>query len=76
MPVEERRDRVRRIEPLTEVAAREAGAACARSRTRDIVDASVVVSAIVRDDLIVTSDGDELEQIAQALGRRVRLHRL
>src|SRR4029453_7211249 len=41
------------VEPLTERVGRAAGAACARARTSDVIDASVVVGALLRDDLIV-----------------------
>jgi hypothetical protein len=65
-----------RVEDLDEVRARAAGSACARSGTRDVVDASVVVGALARDDLVVTSDPDDLRRIAEALGRTIRLHRV
>ena len=61
------------IEPLDEKGARAAGVACARSGIADIVDATVVLGALARDDLIVTSDPDDLSRIAEALRRRVRL---
>ena len=64
------------IEELTEARARAAGVACARSRTRDVVDASVVVGALARGDLVVTSDPDDLRRIAAALRLSLRLHRI
>jgi predicted nucleic acid-binding protein len=63
-----------RIEPLTESQARSAGAALAASDSSDLVDAAVVVTALVRDDLIVTSDPDDLRRIAAALGRDLAVH--
>jgi hypothetical protein len=63
-----------RFEPLTETASRSAGAACARSRVSDVVDASVVVGALVRDDVVVTSDPDDLDVIAKALGSDLGMH--
>src|SRR5579862_4626821 len=45
-----------RFEPLDELTSRLAGAACARSKRSDIVDASVVVVAIGRGDVVCTSD--------------------
>jgi predicted nucleic acid-binding protein len=65
-----------RIETLTEAGARAAGHACARSGTRDVVDASVVCGALARGHLVVTSDPDDLERIAAALGRRLPMHRV
>jgi predicted nucleic acid-binding protein len=63
-----------RIEPLSEFEARSAGAALAASGSSDLVDAAVVVTALVRDDLIVTSDPDDLRRIAAALGRDLAVH--
>lgn len=63
-----------RVEPLTESQARVAGAALAASDSSDLVDAAVVVTALVRDDLIVTSDPDDLRRIAAALGRDLAVH--
>ena len=64
------------IEELTEERARAAGVACARSRTRDVVDASVVVGALARGDLVVTSDPHDLGRIAAGLRLSLRLHRI
>ena len=64
------------IEELTEARARAAGVACARSGVSDIVDASVVIGALARDDLVVTSDPDDLRRIAAALRLPLRLHRI
>ena len=65
-----------RFEALTEAASRAAGAACARSKRRDVVDASVVVGALVREDVIFTSDPDDLAAVASALGKRLVLQRV
>jgi predicted nucleic acid-binding protein len=62
------------IAPLRESEARAAGVALARSRSSDLVDAVVVVTALIRRDLIVTSDPDDLRRIASAVGGRVSLH--
>ena len=51
------------IEPLDERLARAAGRLCGLTGTRDIVDASVVVGAVVRGDVILTSDVDELRRL-------------
>jgi hypothetical protein len=60
-----------RIEVLDEARARSAGAACRVSRTSDVVDASVVVGASARGDLVVTSDPADLAVFRDAL--RVQL---
>jgi hypothetical protein len=62
-----------RVEPLTEAASRAAGAACARSKRPDVVDASVVVGALLREDAVFTSDPGDLAVIASALGRRLAI---
>lgn len=62
-----------RIEELDEARARAAGMACARSHTADIIDATVVVGALARGDLVVTSDPDDLERIAGGVGGRLLL---
>ena len=63
-----------RIEPFTEQRARSAGAALAASGGGDLIDAAVVVSALTRDDLVVTSDPGDLRRIASAIGRYIELH--
>jgi predicted nucleic acid-binding protein len=64
------------IEELDEQRARAAGVVCARSRTRDIVDAIVVAGALARADLVVTSDAGDLERLSSALGASVRTYRI
>lgn len=63
-----------KIEPMTEQLAREAGAACAAAKTSDVVDATVVVSALARGDLVVTSDPGDLAHLADALNMPINLH--
>jgi hypothetical protein len=63
-----------RIDALTEAAGRACGAACARSRRSDVVDASVVVGALVRGDVVFTSDPGDLGAIASALGKELTVH--
>jgi len=64
------------VEDLDEQRARAAGVVCARSGTRDVVDAVVVAGAVARGDLVVTSDADDLERLSSALGASVRCHRI
>ncbi len=59
---------------MSEHVSRAAGAACALARRSDVIDASVVVGAIVRGDAVVTSDPDDLGALAWALGASVVLH--
>lgn len=64
------------IEELDESRARSAGSVCARSGTRDIVEALVVAGALARGGLVVTSDADDLERLSSALGASIRTHRI
>ena len=57
------------VKPLTEAQARVAGSLLARTRTTDVVDASVVVVARERGDQVLTSDPDDLRPLSAALGR-------
>lgn len=59
------------IEPLDEARSRAAGAACGRAGTSDVVDASVVIGAVARNDLVVSSDRDDLVRIARSVGSRL-----
>jgi predicted nucleic acid-binding protein len=62
-----------RIEDFDEVRARAAGQACGRAQTSDVIDATVVVGAIARGDLVVTSDRKDLDRIASSLGTDIRI---
>ncbi len=62
-----------RIEQLDEARARSAGAACAKAGSADVVDASVVVGASARGDVVVTTDPDDLGRLRDALRVSVRL---
>jgi hypothetical protein len=64
------------VEELTETRARAAGIACALSGLSDVVDAAVVVGALARGDLVVTSDTEDLQRIAAALRLPLRVHRI
>ncbi len=65
-----------RVEELDEGRARSAGAACAMAGTSDVVDASVVVGAGARGDVVVTSDPNDLTLLSEALRIDVRLEML
>ena len=60
-----------RVEELDEPRARSAGAALALAETSDVVDASVAVGAAVRSDVVVTSDADDIQHLARAIGQRI-----
>lgn len=62
------------VQPLTEAEARAAGIALSKSGADDLIDAVVVVTALARDDLVVTSDPDDLTRIASTLGRPLKIH--
>ena len=55
------------VVPLDEPEARAAGALCARARTADIVDASVVICARKRKHAVVSSDPDDLAALDPTL---------
>ncbi len=65
-----------RVEDLDETRARSVGTACATAGTSDVVDASVVVGAAARHDLVVTGDDRDLTRLREALSVDVRIHRL
>ncbi len=62
-----------RIEHLDDARARAAGAACGRSSTADVIDATVVVGAVARGDLIVTSDSKDINRLAAALNVHIEM---
>lgn len=57
------------VRPLTEARARECGRLLARTSSPDIVDASVVIVARERGEVVLTSDTGDLERLSGALGR-------
>lgn len=63
-----------RIEPDSEALAQAAGRALAVAGTADVVDAIVVVTALLRHAAVLTSDPGDLGRIADALHVHVRLH--
>ena len=61
------------IEPTTERAAKAAGVLLGTSRTSDVVDAIVVATALPLGALIVTSDMDDLNKLADSANARLTL---
>lgn len=62
-----------RVEDLDEGRARSAGAACRVVGSSDVVDASVVVGAGARGDLVITSDHKDLARLRDALGFELQI---
>jgi len=56
------------VEPLDENLAKQVGAASHKTGSSDVVDISVVVSAMGRGDRIVTSDETDITAIMTSLG--------
>ncbi len=54
------------IVPLDEHLARSCGELCAAANSQDVIDASVVIVARERKDLIVTSDANDLRRLDHA----------
>lgn len=65
-----------RVEPDTEAVGRAAGRACAVAGTADVVDALVIILALLHGAAVFTSDPGDLGAIADALNVQVRLHRV
>ena len=62
------------VQPFGERRACRVGAVLAASGTSDIVDATVVLTAVDRDHVIVTSDGKDLTRLVDAVGRKLEIH--
>lgn len=52
------------LEPLTPALAKAAGELLARAKRSDAIDATVIVSAAQRGDVVVTDDPHDLERLA------------
>lgn len=63
------------VEPLEASQARAVGALAARTGASDIVDVAVVEGAIRRDDIVISSDSDDLQAIASAAGHDLEIQR-
>lgn len=58
------------VRPLTDALGRDAGELLARSRSKDVVDAALVLLAADGDE-ILTSDVDDIAPLARLAGRHV-----
>ena len=61
------------VEAMDATIARRAGVLLGVARTRDVVDATVVVSAAARGDAILTTDPGDIEHLTDALGAQCRV---
>ncbi len=64
------------VEPLTEDFARRVGALAGKANHSDIVDVTVVESAVRRRAAVVTSNEQHIRQIAAAAGVQMRIERV
>ena len=62
------------VESLDEALAKQVGEAGKRLRSPDVVDISVVVSALSRGDQVFTSDPHDIERISNSLNVRLLIH--
>jgi predicted nucleic acid-binding protein len=62
------------IVPDDERTGRAAGVACGVSGTADVVDAIVVTTAVRYQASVVTSDSDDINHVADAVGVKIRLY--
>ncbi len=63
-----------KVEELNETQARAVGSLIARCGLDDTVDVTVAEAAMRRDDAVVTSNRSHIEQVVNAVGRRVSIH--
>ena len=60
------------VRPLDDALGREAGRLLAHARRSDVIDAALVLLAS-DDDVILTSDPDDIVPLAEALGREIEI---
>jgi hypothetical protein len=65
-----------RLEGVSVEDARLAGTASSKARTSDVADALVVVGALRRSDVVMTSDPEDLSHLAAALGGELALEKV
>ncbi len=61
---------------LDEARARSVGALCALAGTADVVDAAVVVGALERGDVVLTSDPQDLARLAAPIDPSLEIRRI
>jgi hypothetical protein len=62
------------VEPMTERQARAVGVLVGRSGLSDTVDVAVAEGAIRRSDAVVTSQKQDIQQVADAVAQRLMIH--
>lgn len=62
------------VDDLTGPTAREVGVLLAASKTADVIDAHVVVGAVRRGDIVVTSDPDDITALIAHSPRPIAVH--
>lgn len=55
------------IHALDELMARAAGELCGKTQTQDVIDATVILTARLNDDVVLTSDPDDLRRLAPSV---------
>jgi len=75
-PVIARLLRACEVEPLVEARAKRVGVLLAESRTADVVDATVVLGAAIRQDAILTSDPEDLQHLVKCLDADIAIVRV
>jgi predicted nucleic acid-binding protein len=60
------------IQPVDDIMARQAGILLGKSKTRDVVDATLVLIATLGDQ-IVTSDRPDLERLAKVVSQSIQI---
>lgn len=63
------------IEPMSDGQARAVGTLAGRAGVTDVVDATVVEGALRRHDVVISSDPDDLEAIADSVHRQLQIDR-
>lgn len=61
------------VEPMTDARARQIGVLLGRASTSDVVDASVVLCASERRDVILTSDTKDIEHLVAVAGVKLKI---
>ncbi len=63
-----------KVDELSEEQARLVGGLITRSELDDTVDVAVAEGAMRRNDAVVTSNRAHIEQVADAVGKRIPIH--
>jgi hypothetical protein len=61
------------VENLSEAMARESGTLMGASNSGDLIDATVVVGALARDDVVFTSDRSDIEALCASSRKKLQV---